>query len=125
MSDPVLDEKRILAILTNEDPQEGLDNTTCRLQAGALMAVLDAYDRKVDRDNFLLIMSQAVGLHSTASKRLLLDTIHKSFREEELTDAAFLVAEAQLNNMIKEKVKELAAFVTRLTQCANSGDAIN
>lgn len=125
MSNPVLDEKRIMAILSGKVPHDSQLNITCRLQTGAIMAMIDAYDRKVDRDSFILCISYAMGLHTIASKRLLVTHLHELFRDDTLTDAQFCVAEAELNKMADTKLGELIEFVTKLAQCPVAGDSVN
>lgn len=76
MSDPVLHEPTLQQML---DCACGVDNTS-RLQAAAMMSVLDGFDRDIDREPFLRMMLAAFALHTQMAKLYMLGEVRESYR---------------------------------------------
>lgn len=124
MADPILDEEHILEVLGL--PTDASPSATCaRLQTGALMALIDAYDRRATRDQFIVIASEALALHTIAGKSLMLASTHELFREEALTEASFLTASASAADITSGKVAALIEIVQRLSKCPTTKDVVN
>lgn len=98
------------------------------LQSGAMMAIVDCYDRKVERDFFAGLGASALALH-TAMGRLHTISVIKQMTKE---DAFKEDPEREIDIAIKSLVdhatlrqKELQSMCRLLVQCPNSEDAIN
>lgn len=74
--DPVMHEPTLLQML---DCACGVDNTS-RLQAGAMMSVVDAFDRRITRESFLKLMLAAFALHTQTAKLYMLGEVRESYR---------------------------------------------
>lgn len=123
-SGPLFDEQMILDCLAQPISFEAIGP----LQSAAMMALIDCYDRKVEREFFGNVAATALALH-TAMGRLHTSTVLRAMANEEQfkgnpereLDGAIksLTAHAQLRQ------KELNQMVHLLVQCPTGEDSIN
>ncbi len=74
MTDPVLHEDTIMDALdcTAEHTNTG------RLQAAAMLCLIDAYDRKLQREHFVALASAALGLHTQIGKLYMMTSVREN-----------------------------------------------
>src|SRR4051812_48296436 len=56
-----------------------VDNTS-RLQAGAMMSLVDGFDRKINREQYLKLLLAAFSMYAQLAKLYLLGEVRESFR---------------------------------------------
>ena len=121
MADPVFDERYIMHLL---GAPASFENTEFH-QTGAAQALIDLYDRKVTRDEFITSASQCLSLYSTTSKMRMLHRIKDVFDAGDLNIEAFAKADAELKAVITKQTTYVLALVTRLMQCPTSEDNVH
>lgn len=117
----ILDECVILHLL--EAPPAA--SNTERLQNGALNTVIDMYDRKVTRDEFIAGIGHALNLYGQCAKLYVLAHVKGSFDRNELNAADFKTVEEALVARISGSAQYLTKLVERMQLCPNKGDAVN
>lgn len=124
----MIDEQHILDTLGADaktpDAETAAQRNT-RLQVGAILALVDAYDRKLTRDQFIIVASLALTIHTTSGKGAMLQSTHELFRTEELTEASFLTAATAIDGVLKTKTNELCEIVKRMAMCPVPGDKVH
>lgn len=121
MADPVFDEDEIIACLR----APVTDDTLTVLQDGAMKALLDLYDRKVTRDEFIKMASPCVALYGHINKMWLLASILGAFTDKKLTESAFTEANATITSFIRRDAEVVVEHVKRLKMCPTSQDAVH
>lgn len=121
MADPVVDEDGIIALLRGAPVRDNVS----RLQTGAVQALVDLYDRKVTRQEFLSAASQCLALYASVSRIELLGSIHDVFETGHLSEDSFKVAEEQLQQLIRLQTANVIELVERLKKCPTSKDIVH
>jgi hypothetical protein len=121
MADPLMDEQLILDQLRVEPGYENI----AKLQAGALQALIDMYDRKMTRGEFMHCAASAVALYGQTSKLVMLGSVRQAFDCGDLDIARIVQAEGQLIDLIRRQSGTVAEIVERLRQCPTSQDAVH
>ncbi len=121
MTSPVMDEN-ILQFLTKEPPS--IDNID-RLQTASLMAIVDAFDRKVTRDNFVMIAATAMTLGQVMARLGILKSTEGFFNGGDLNTAMFDQATKGLMAMAATQHAVLERQVSVLVQCPNDKDPVH
>jgi hypothetical protein len=113
MTSPILDEDVMVQALQMPTVANMVESVM-RLRTGAGMLIVDAYDRKADRDHFLAALGAAVSLLDAVAKHDAMITV-KRFDSENglLTRADIEVTLDSLHKMIAQSVE----------QCQNGGAA--
>ena len=121
MADPILDEDGIIMLLKAPVGYE----TTNLLQAGAVQALLDMYDRKVTREEFCEHASRCIGLYNEAGKLWMLGNIFEVYLDGSLDRSKFDTAKASLVELVQRQCETLIDMVQRLKQCPTSQDKVH
>lgn len=121
MSDPVLDEELILALLRTPVSVANIGN----LQAGAVQALIDMYDRKTTREAFMHHAATAVSLYGQTCKLALLASVKENFDHGDLDIARFMQAEGALLKLIQTQAATVAGLIEQLRQCSTSQDQVH
>lgn len=121
MADPVLDEDYIMQLLRSPVTHETAD----LIQGGAAQALVDLYDRKVTRDEFVAACSRCLSLYGKASRFNMLQDVRVVFDAGNLDKNSFDVADKGLRDAIRTQSEGLVDLVKRLMQCPTSRDPIN
>ena len=121
MADPVFDEEFINHLL-RVTPSI---NTVDALQSGAAQALVDLYDRKVTREEFIACASQCLSLYSQTAKLWMLHNIKHTFDEHGLTAEKFELADKQMVELLTKQAQGVMAIVDRLMQCPTSQDKVH
>lgn len=120
MADPILDEDGILMLLSRPILPENVN----ALQAGAVQAMVDLYDRKVTREEFCELLTPCLTLYGQTAKLWLLSNIYDVHKSHGLNDERFKKAGEELAAVISKQVDEVVAIVKRVKQCPTSEDTI-
>jgi hypothetical protein len=121
MADPHIDEDLMVDLIaTNLAP-----DTVRRLMAGAIMLLLDAYDRKVTRDNFCQIASGAVALHSYAAQYGCIVLARALSRSGDLTEQKLTDSVETLRRLTEDGAEASIIHARNLRECPWSDDAVH
>jgi hypothetical protein len=111
MSSPVLNENIMLEAL-KQSPPEALGENARRLRTGAVMLLLDAFDRKVTRDQFIAALGSATELIDMLGRF----EIASNVKEFEATSGR--VTKADIEVMIDRVTKQIAEFTAQCSKMA-------
>ena len=121
MTDPVLHEPTIMDTLDcRVDPVN-----TSRLQAAALLSLIDAYDRKLTRENFLVLAEAALGMHTQIGKFYMMSSIWDNHKIGLLDGVMIEKAVHGTNAMALKAHDELFGLMKRVVMCPTSEDKVN
>jgi hypothetical protein len=121
MADPVLDEQLIIDLIETKPAADTMN----RLRAGALMLVVDAYDRKITRERFLMVAHTAMALHSYASQYTGVDNMQDLFRAGKLDDAVLTDALGEATKLLESYIDRALKEARLLKQCPLSVDKVH
>ncbi len=121
MTDPVLHEPTIIDTLDCSPVPEN----TGRLQAAALLSLLDAYDRKLTRDNFVTLASAALALHTQVGKLYMIDSVRENNLIGVLDAGMLEKATAGVLMMTRDAHTELFGLMRRVVACPTSEDKVH
>lgn len=121
MSDPILDEDYIRGLLSVPVTAENIS----ALQAGAIQALCDIYDRKVTRDEFTESAAACLVLHSQCSKLWMLHSIKDPFDDGALTAEMFVTTDKGMCDLIRRQAEKVIEIVKRLQLCPTSKDPVH
>lgn len=121
MADPVFDEDYILHLLALPVTVDCVDG----LQAGAAQALIDLYDRKVTRDEFIENFAKCLSLYSYGAKLNMLHSVKARFDDKTLTENSFKETDARLCDVITKQAQTVAELMKRLKECPTSVDKIH
>lgn len=121
MADPILDENLLLARL--KSPPNVID--TENLQSAAMGTLLDIYDRKVTREEFIKMASPCVALYAAVGRFELLMSIKECFDAETLDVSSFTVAATGIKAAIDAHSASVTETVNRLKACPTSQDKVH
>lgn len=121
MADPKLDEDYIIALLRGAVVHENV----ARLQAGAMQALLDLYDRQATREEFINNASACCALFGQVAKFYMLKNIEVVHTEGSLDQQKFMEAEAGLQDLIRKQCESVIEIVKRLQLCPTSQDLVH
>jgi hypothetical protein len=125
MSTPVIDEDVMLQALQMPGAEE-LSVTAVRLRTGASMLILDAFDRKVTRDQFIAALGAAVSLIDAVSRHEMMVSV-KRFEQDKrgVTNADIEVALGSIKQMIEVGVDQCTKMAGLLCQCPLNEDKLH
>lgn len=121
MSDPVIDEEEIIALLKAPVSPE----TVARLQQGAIQALLDIYDRKVTRDQFIDMASPCIALYGQMAKLWIMANVRMSYYHGDVDEVRINAAIDGLEKLARVQAESVIEVVKRLQMCPTSQDRIN
>jgi hypothetical protein len=87
--------------------------------------MIDLYDRKVTRDEFIAAVAPCINLYGHTSKLHMLDNIHQVFSTGDLDEDRFVKAHEGLTDMVARDVEKVTAVVKRLVECPTSKDKVH
>lgn len=121
MADPIMDEDYIRALLSIPVKVDNSD----AIQAGAVQALIDLYDRKVTREEFCQSASACITLYGQCAKFWMLHNIADVFKQGDLDQAKFDKADEAFTALIRKQTETVIEIVKRLQLCPTSQDAVN
>lgn len=122
MVSPILDEDWIKKLLQHPPTTENIG----ALQAGALQCMLDMYDRKVTREEWVENHSKCVTLYTQVAKLYLIEHVHNDlFKNNLLSEETFVNAENALMDLIRVVADDLIGIMKRLELCPRTEDKVH
>lgn len=121
MADPILDEDMIVTLLKTPVSVESVNV----LQHGAVQALIDLYDRKCTREEFVNLASPCIALYGQASKLALLANVEVVFDHGDLDKDRFTRARDGLVDLIRKQTETVIDVVKRLQLCAGTQDHVH
>ena len=119
MPDPILNEQLILEVL-----QEPFQPATAeKLAHASILAVMDAYDRKITREAFVDLLDSAVNLNSMCVQTLLLSNILRKKAANTYKDADIdegLKKIITMGDMHRDRLFMMADLVAQCPQEADT-----
>ncbi len=95
------------------------------IQTAAIQALLDLYDRKVTRDEFINNAAPCVTLYGSCSKLNLLESVREAYIDGELSPEKMGNSETALCDLIRKQCEAVIEVVKRLQMCPTSRDSVN
>jgi hypothetical protein len=121
MVDAVLDEEHIVALLTCDIKVENVN----RIQAGAVQTILDLYDRKTTREEFIKLCSPCIALYGQMAKLWMLHNMKHLYLNGDITEERLDHAVVGMEGIITTQIETVIGIVRRLQECPDTGDTIN
>lgn len=121
MTDPVYDENNILTLLSLPPTIANAE----AIEAGAVQALCDLYDRKVTREEFCNAAGPVLALYGQSQKLWMLYNIKGVFDQDALTEEKFIAADAQMTEIMRKQALTVIEIVKRLKMCATSQDIVH
>jgi hypothetical protein len=121
MADPFLNEQNILAAL---DVPASV-GTVDRLQTAAMLAIVDGFDRKIQRDPFILLTASGLGLHTNMGRLHLINRVIELHKTQKLTPEKLTEADIELLAVCEAERIGLLNKSRLVSQCPLSTDKIS
>ena len=121
MTDPVLHEPTIMDTL---DCSCEADNAA-RLQAGALLSLVDAYDRKLEREAFVVLAGAALTLHTQIGKLYMMSSVVHNFHSGVLDSEMMTRAVSGITAMTQQAQTELIGLMKKVVACPTTQDKVH
>lgn len=118
--DPIIDEEVIIECLTQ-------DESETQHQSGALMTLIDAWDRDITRDQFIALASAAVTCFDNIGRHSMMHAV-KKFLKDKNYDIAPADVETTLvttGNMLKTSTGDVRKMARLISMMARAEDAIH
>ncbi len=121
MTDPILHEPTIMDTLDcNPFPEN-----TGRLQAAALLCLLDAYDRKLVREHFVTLAEAALSMHTQLGKLYMIDSVRENEQIGVLDTTMLQRAVTGVQAMAINSHVELYALMKKIVACPTTADKVH
>jgi hypothetical protein len=121
MADPIIDERMLMDAI---DVPVSLAVVE-RLQSGALMAAVNAFDRKLARGAYIELTASAFSLHTHLGRLHIINRVNELFKQGKLTQSRLTDAEMQLIAFCETERVSMRGLTGLVAQCPTSNDAIN
>lgn len=121
MAGPILNEDYIKALLSVPVERDSVH----RIQDGAVQTLLDLYDRKVTREEFIQNAAPCVLLYGQAAKYWALCTLYEKVLTDTLEKDEMRAIMEGLRINICAQTAIVADIVDRLKECPRDGEPIN
>ncbi|SRR5579871_5202692 len=110
---PLIDETQMLDLLSGAKGPE-------KTQAGAFLAVLDTFDRKLSRQTFFDILQRSIWLHTWLGSLSTFNSIVKLHEEKRFDEAAIANARAEFIASTEKMRASLVNTMREVATCAPS-----
>lgn len=123
MADPLLNEDYIRNLLSVPVNVENVD----AMQAGAVQALIDLYDRKVTREAYCGMAASCITLYAQCSKLWMLHNVKHQLADGDrnLTDETWARSDAVFCELIRKQAEKVVEIVKRLQLCPTSEDLVH
>jgi hypothetical protein len=121
MADPQIDEGYLLASLSIPCASTTID----QLQAGAAMAVLDGFDRKIMREPFARLLTSAISFNVYLSQLQVISRLIDLEKAQKLTAERLAEAKVQLIGFGEIERLGLLKQVQLVASCPTSEDKVS
>lgn len=123
MVSPILNEDWILDLLKTAPGPNA--EAIARIQAGTLQALLDLYDRKVTRTEFVTSAAAIVDLYATTAKLGLMGRVEGVYHKDLLNQTAFDEAMAALETLVGKQADAVSGIIELVSKCAPDAEPIH
>jgi hydroxypyruvate isomerase len=125
MTSPTIDEDVMMEALKLPTAEE-LPTSAQRLRSGASMLILDAFDRKVTRDQFLAALGAGVSLIDAIGRHQMLLNV-KAFHQDKgvVTNVDIETALHSITQIIETGVSQCTQMAELLRQCPLNEDKVH
>lgn len=125
MASPVIDENVMLKALKAPEPEQ-LSKNTFRLRTGATLLLLDAFDRKVTRDQFIAALGATVELTDMLGRYEVMLNV-RAFEQAHggVTKADIEVTLARVVDKIAAVTEQCASMANLVHQCPLDEDRVH
>lgn len=120
-ADPIIDEEFMVEALSAQVSPA----TIARLQTGAMMLLIDAYDRKTTRMEFAQIADAAVKAYAQTAKLWLMTNIREACDSGYLDAAHVDEATCALIANVADKINDAREIALILKQCPLKEDKVH
>lgn len=122
MTTPLIDERALLKLLDCTATYANIE----RLQQGAIMALIDCYDREITREAFVLAARTTANMIDALARLALLHNV-KQFAEKhgKAEPADIALAQKGVNEMLEEANKATIEMVELMRQCPLDEDRVH
>jgi len=121
MVSPVLNEDNIVMLLK----APAIPEATNSIQSGCVQTIIDMWDRKCTREEFIDRLQPALGLYGNCAKLWVLRNIEEVYKTNELSPERFEHAKEQLAEMIRLSTATLIDHVKRMQLCPEDEDKVH
>ena len=121
MPDPILDERNILGLL---DTPAGLASTD-RLQTGSMLALVDGFDRRIQREPFVHLTAAVLSVHTNLGRLQFLNLITDLQKQRPLTADQLAAATIEMVAYCETERLALVHKVKLISLCPTSTDKIS
>ena len=121
MADPVFNEATILNLLGAPASIAAFEP----LQTGAALALVNGFDRKIQREPFTLLVSSAMGLHTNLGRLHLITRMQKLHEQQSLTPEKFDEASIDIVAFCETERLSLLHQMKMMSLCPTSEDKIS
>jgi hypothetical protein len=121
MADPVFNEATIISLLGAPASIAAFEP----LQTGAALALVNGFDRKIQREPFTFLVSSAMGLHTNLGRLHLITRMRELQKQNILTPAKFDEASVDIVAFCETERLSLLHQMKMMTLCPTSDDKIS
>lgn len=121
MADPTIDERMLMDTIDVPVSVSVIE----RLQSGALMAAINAFDRKLQRGPYIELTASAFSLHTHLGRLHMVARIHELFKQGKLTQEKLAEAETGLIGFCESERVSMRNLTGLVAQCPTSNDSVN
>lgn len=121
MADPVLDEDNILHMLSAPLTLDTLDY----VQSGAAQALVDLYDRKVTREQFIALASPVLAFYAQIARLRMIVSVDEVFAQGTLDQATLDKAKVGIVTLLEKQRGTVVDTVKKLMECPTSEDRVH
>jgi hypothetical protein len=121
MADPIIDERMLMDTIDVPVSLGAIE----RLQSGALMAAINAFDRKLERSAYIELTASAFSLHTHLGRLHIVARINELFKQGKLTKERLAEAEQGLIGFCESERVSMRNLTGLVAQCPTSNDSIN
>ena len=118
---PRLSEDMILDCLTVEISGENIG----AIQSGAIMAIVNAFDRRIDRSYFIMLCDAAMTLHGAMGRMHTLLSTKRLEIDKELDGEKIDTAITSITQHASQKQLQLKEMMALVAQCPKEQDTIS
>lgn len=120
MADPILNESMILVGLSPPASLENID----QLQEASWLSIANAYDRKIERDEFIKLISAAMTMNNNLGRLQVTVRVREMMERNKLTKENIDAAATQLIGYSEVARLELYRLTELVAQCPTSLDKV-
>lgn len=96
-----------------------------RLQTAAMMCVVDAYDRKLQREHFALLVDAAMALHTQVGKMFMMVSVQDNYRQGNLDGGVIDRAVKGIEGLTLKAHDDLIGLMGKVVSCPTSQDKVH